>query len=61
MTFEFLPLSKIIENYRKLSKITPEVIVIDKTNLLSKYQHYLETVKRYLSHGENAIWTTVKA
>jgi hypothetical protein len=32
-TFEFLTLSKIIENYRKLSKITPEIIVIDKQNL----------------------------
>jgi hypothetical protein len=43
LTFEFLPLSKIIKHYRtlskiienyrklsKLSKITPEIIVIDK-------------------------------
>jgi hypothetical protein len=30
VTFVFLPLSKIIENYRKLSKITPEIIVIDR-------------------------------
>jgi hypothetical protein len=35
VTFEFLPL------YGKLSKITPEIIVIDKKqNLFSNYQHY---------------------
>jgi cytochrome oxidase Cu insertion factor (SCO1/SenC/PrrC family) len=32
--------SKIIKNYRKLSKITPEIIVIVKKNLLSFYYHY---------------------
>jgi hypothetical protein len=29
----------IIENYRKLSIMTPEIIVIDKNNLLSNAQH----------------------
>jgi hypothetical protein len=27
--------------YRKLSKITPEIIVIDKKYMLSNYQHYI--------------------
>jgi hypothetical protein len=38
-------LSKIIENYRKLSIMTREIIVIDKNNLLSNAQHYLWTTK----------------
>jgi DNA replicative helicase MCM subunit Mcm2 (Cdc46/Mcm family) len=50
VTFEFLPLSKIIENYRKLSKITPEIIVIDKKICYRNIKTTLQEIQKFYLH-----------
>jgi hypothetical protein len=53
MTFDFLPLSKIIQ---KLSKITPEIIVIDKKIIVIELTSLGMAGPHFTSLHDMVIW-----